>query len=93
MHQHGTLEIACDFAQRGVGVLTILHDLNLAAQYADRIMMMHQGRCLALGTPHDIFTPENIHMAFDMPVLVENHPCLNCPLIIAIPLIKEKVTS
>lgn len=90
-HQHATLEIACDFARRGVGVLAILHDLNLAAQYADRILMMKAGRSLAFGTPNAILTPQLIHEAFNMPVMVEPHPCLNCPLIIALPqTMKEK---
>ena len=41
-HQHGTLEIASAFARRGVGVLAILHDLNLAAQYADSVLVMKE---------------------------------------------------
>ena len=84
-HQHGTLEIAAAFAQQGVGVLAVLHDLNLAAQYADQILVMKAGQVLAAGTPNAVLTPEVVHAAFNMAVLIEPHPCLNCPLVIAIP--------
>ncbi|MFP4322771.1 MAG: heme ABC transporter ATP-binding protein [Anaerolineales bacterium] len=84
-HQHGTLQIARQVAGRGVGILAILHDLNLAAQYADRILIMHQGRCLAIGASKDVLTSHNIEAAFSLPVRVEAHPYLNCPLIIAVP--------
>jgi iron complex transport system ATP-binding protein len=91
-HQHGTLEIAADFARRGVGILAILHDLNLAAQYADRIVVLKSGCVLASGAPNAVLTPSIVYDAFSMAVMVEPHPCLNCPLVIAIPqktLIKE----
>lgn len=84
-HQHATLDIARWFAGQGVGVLTILHDLNLAAQYADRILVMKEGQRLAEGQPQKVLTPEIIRQAFDVPVMVQVHPCFNCPLVIALP--------
>jgi iron complex transport system ATP-binding protein len=84
-HQHGTLEIAAGFARRGVGVLAILHDLNLAAQYADRILIMKDGNVLTGGVPNAVLTSQMIYDTFDMTVRVEPHPCLDCPLVIAIP--------
>lgn len=84
-HQHTTLEIAATFARQGVGILAILHDLNLAAQYADTIVMMHDGRRIAAGSPNDVLTPPLILEAFGIPVMVSPHPCYNCPLVIATP--------
>jgi iron complex transport system ATP-binding protein len=84
-HQHGILEIAVAFAQRGVGVLAVLHDLNLAAQYADHIVVLKAGRVVAAAAPHQVLTPPIIYEAFQMTVLIEPHPCLNCPLVIAMP--------
>lgn len=84
-HQHVTLDVARWFAQNGVGVLAILHDLNLAAQYADRILVMKNGRQIAEGEPHHVLTPEIIHQAFDVPVMIQAHPCMNCPLVIPVP--------
>ena len=84
-HQHGTLTIARQFAERGVGVLTVLHDLNLAAQYADRVLVLKDGQALAEGTPLSVLTPDIIQQTFDLPVMVQPHPCYNCPLIIPMP--------
>lgn len=84
-HQHTTLEVACAFARRGVGVLAILHDLNLAAQYADHILVLKNGAMLASDTPNNVLTPAIIQQAFDIPVMVSEHPCYNCPLVIPIP--------
>jgi iron complex transport system ATP-binding protein len=81
-HQHSTLKIARRFAREGVGVLIILHDLNLAAQYADRILMLRQGSVAALGSPIEVLTPEAIYETFGMPVVITKHPLLECPLII-----------
>jgi iron complex transport system ATP-binding protein len=84
-HQHGTLTIARQFAERGVGVLAVLHDLNLAAQYADQVLILKDGQALAKGTPESVFTPDIIQQTFDLPVMVQPHPCYNCPLIIPMP--------
>lgn len=81
-HQHRTLHVARRFAREGVCVLVILHDLNLAAQYADRIAILCDGSLVALGTPLNVLTPEAIRETFAMPVIVTKHPQLDCPLII-----------
>lgn len=85
IHQHSILQIVRDFARAGVGVLLILHDLNLAAQYADRIALLKSGRLIAEGSPWDILTSEVIQSAFVMSVMVMPHPYLKCPLIVPLP--------
>jgi iron complex transport system ATP-binding protein len=82
-HQHHTLAIAKAMSQEGVGVLAILHDLNLAAQYADRIALLCRGSLAGVGQPHEVFTRERISEVFALPVLVTKHPCLDCPLIVS----------
>jgi iron complex transport system ATP-binding protein len=81
-HQHKTMQIAWTFAQRGVGVLAILHDLNLAAQYADTIIVMAGGRVLAAGSPDQILQPALIRQAFAMDVLIQAHPHSHRPYIL-----------
>ena len=51
LHQHTTLQAIRTFADRGAAVLVILHDLNLAARYCDRILLLEEGRPHALDTP------------------------------------------
>jgi iron complex transport system ATP-binding protein len=84
-HQHSTLKIAKRFAEQGVGVLAILHDLNLAAQYADQVAVIQEGQVLANGAPDVVFTPEIIQEAFHISVTITRHPHMDCPLIIPIP--------
>lgn len=81
-HQHETLRIARDFAAHGVGVLTILHNLNLAAVYADQIAILQDGAMLASGTPRQMFEPDLIYSAFGIKVAVLPHPTRDCPLIV-----------
>jgi iron complex transport system ATP-binding protein len=84
-HQHSTLATARDFARHRVCVVVVLHDLNLAAQYADWIVMLKGGRQLGAGRPQDILTPEMIRMVFGISVLVHPHPSLPGPLVIPVP--------
>jgi iron complex transport system ATP-binding protein len=84
-YQHSALATARNFARQRVGVLAVLHDLNLAAQYADRIVMLKEGQLLGAGKPHEVLTPELIRSAFALPVLVLLHPHLTCPLVVPIP--------
>jgi iron complex transport system ATP-binding protein len=81
-HQHGVLKIARKFARAGAAVLIILHDLNLAAQYADRISILKHGKACAFGAPEKVFTAETIQESFGVAVSVINHPFFECPLII-----------
>jgi iron complex transport system ATP-binding protein len=74
-HQHHLLATARHFAaQRGLGVLAILHDLNLAAQYADRVLVLRDGRLLAQGAPREVLTPTLIADGFAVAASVLAHP-------------------
>jgi iron complex transport system ATP-binding protein len=65
----------CDLLRRGVSdgeftVVTVLHDLNLAAQYCDRLALLREGRLVALGTVDEVMTYQRIRDAFDAEVYV-----------------------
>ena len=81
-HQHQTLAVARQLARRGFGVIAVLHDLNLAAQYADQVLLLHQGRAVASGPPAEVLTPDYIHLGFGVEVELLTHPSLGCPLIV-----------
>ena len=81
-HQHATLKIARRFAADGAAVFIILHDLNLAAQYADRVLTLQNGKISAFGVPEKVFTPDAVQKAFGVKVSVIKHPHFDCPLII-----------
>ncbi|MFD2932386.1 heme ABC transporter ATP-binding protein [Spirosoma flavum] len=82
LHQHQMLELTREFTKRGFCAVVILHDLNLAAQYADQIVMLRAGKVEAAGTPRDVITSENIQRVFNLKVWLIEHPEMDCPMII-----------
>ena len=56
-HQHAVMRLLRQLAAQGVGVLVVLHDLNLAATYADQVMVMNQGRIDTAGASAQVLQP------------------------------------
>jgi ABC-type cobalamin/Fe3+-siderophores transport system ATPase subunit len=82
-YQVSLLELVRDLAHNDqLAVLIALHDLNLAARYADRIALMVAGQIKASGRPREVLTPELISEAYCLPVQVVRHPFLDVPLIL-----------
>ncbi len=81
-HQQLILQQARNMARRSLAVVVVLHDLNLAARYADRLLLLHQGRAVALGSPWQVLSAERIAEVFGVAVRVEKHPLQDSPLII-----------
>ena len=83
LHQHITLRAVRGIAASGCAVLVVLHDLNLAARYCDRLLLLAAGQTQALGSPHEVLRPDLLEAVFGLQVLVHSHPELGHPLIIA----------
>ena len=84
-HQEMVMQIAREAAEEGAAVLAVLHDLNLAAAYADRIAVLRRGRLVAAGAPADVLTGELLSDVFEHPILVTPHPVRPCPLVVPLP--------
>ncbi|MGE4405669.1 heme ABC transporter ATP-binding protein [Pseudomonas sp.] len=82
-HQHSILQAARRFAAQGAAVLVVLHDLNLAARYCDRLLLLAKGCAQASGTPQEVLRAEPLRAVFGLEVLVQRHPERGHPLIIA----------
>ena len=52
-------------------VLVVTHELNLAAEFADRIVLLHKGKCLRVGTPAEVYEPAMLEQVFEAPLEVE----------------------
>lgn len=81
-HQHRLLRLASDEAARGAAVLCVLHELNLAAQYASRIVALDRGRVVADGTPAAVLHPSLLADLFAVEAEVHTLPSLRWPLIV-----------
>jgi iron complex transport system ATP-binding protein len=68
--------------QDNLAVLIGIHDLNLAARYADRVALLMDGEIKATGTPRQVLTPELISTAYHLQVQVIPHPFADVPLVI-----------
>ncbi len=65
-HQHLILAFVKALTKTGAGVVTILHDINLAATYADNIVLLKEGRVFAAGSTADTLSQENIMTVFEV---------------------------
>lgn len=73
-HQLQIMEIGRDFAARGGGVVAVLHDLNLAAAFADHVVLLENGRVAGRGTPADVLTSERLERVYGCPMIVGPPP-------------------
>lgn len=79
------LELLVSLAhQQGRTLLVVLHDLNLAAAYADRLVMMKAGRILHDGTPEAVFTADNLKQVFDLNAQVIREPLAGRPVCVPV---------
>ncbi|WP_379963429.1 heme ABC transporter ATP-binding protein [Epilithonimonas sp. UC225_85] len=73
-HQYKTLELIKNFTQKNNTAIVVLHDLNLAAQFADNILLMEKGHVLSYGKPEKVLTAETISKAYSFPCTICKHP-------------------
>jgi iron complex transport system ATP-binding protein len=82
-YQVGFMETVRSLAEQDqLAVLIALHDLNLAARYADRIVLMLTGEVKASGSPREVMTPELISEAYHLPVQVVPHPFADAVMVV-----------
>jgi len=58
----------------GHSVIVVTHELNLAAEFSDRILLLHGGKCLRVGSPAEVYEPEILETVFGAPLEVEMRP-------------------
>ncbi|HEY4200695.1 MAG TPA: heme ABC transporter ATP-binding protein [Devosiaceae bacterium] len=81
-HQLAIMRIAADFARDGGGVVAVLHDLNLAAMFADRLLAMQRGRAVAFGAPDAVLRDEIVNTVFDCDLRVGLTPRPGTPFLL-----------
>lgn len=79
-YQQHLLRLLKKLSQRGaLHVCIVLHDLNLAALWADSILLLHQGKLVAQGTPQEVIQQSVIHRWYGADISMTQHPDANIP--------------
>jgi iron complex transport system ATP-binding protein len=81
-HQQMVMQVSRELAGEGAAIVVILHDLNLAAALADRIVLLRDGRIAAAGTPEETIQEPLLRSVFDCDLTVTTHPQSNRPLVL-----------
>jgi len=72
--------------QENLTVLATMHDLNLAALYFDRLILLDRGQIVANGGPSTVLRQESIRQVFQAEVQVQEHPTRHAPQVVVLPL-------
>lgn len=73
-YQHQILGLVRELAAKNMVVFVIVHDINLALQYADNVILMNQGRIFKMGRPEEVLTGEAIETVFSIRPYFTTHP-------------------
>lgn len=65
-----------------VTVVAVFHDLNLAAYFCDRLLLMEKAKIVAVGTPEEVLTDAHIRQVFGVPMMVRTHPLTGRPYLV-----------
>src|SRR5690606_16412258 len=85
-HQLEVLDLLRELnREQGATIVAVLHDLNLAARYADELVVMEAGRVIAQGSPSTVLTTEVVAEAFALRALVIPDPLTGTPLVVPVP--------
>lgn len=80
-HQVEVLSLVQNLSRdKGLGVVVVLHDVNMAARFCDEILALQRGRLIARGTPSDIMTPDQLHAIYGIAMEVIPHPLTGQPV-------------
>ncbi|WP_194395572.1 ABC transporter ATP-binding protein [Microbacterium atlanticum] len=85
-HQIEVLDLLRELNRtQGTTIVVVLHELNLAARYADELVIMSHGRVVAHGAPADVLTAQTVAEAFSLDALVMPDPLTGTPLVLPVP--------
>lgn len=84
-NQQRLLSLVRSVLPQGIGVLAVLHDLNLAAAFSERICLLHQGRVVTTGSPAEVLTRDTTRRVYAAPLEVRREAVSGRPQVFALP--------
>lgn len=85
-HQVRIMDLMERFRQeKGTTVIMVSHDLNLAAMYADRLLLLKDGKAVVIGSPKDVIVPDFIRQSYGCDLLIDENPLGGVPRVVPIP--------
>ncbi|MCE6988936.1 heme ABC transporter ATP-binding protein [Dyadobacter sp. CY323] len=82
LHQFETFHLAKELTKGGFAVIAVVHDLNQALQYADKVLMLKDGRSYGIGAPDEVLTENAIKAGFGLPVQIIQPDGIDFPIIV-----------
>jgi iron complex transport system ATP-binding protein len=77
-HEVEMYDLLRELQRSGITVVSVLHDLNLAAQYCERLLLLHEGRLARAGTPAEVITYANLTEVYGVEVYVALNDITGC---------------
>ena len=81
-HEMAVFELLSRLARDGRAVLLVSHQLNLVARFADRMILLHDGRVAAAGTPAEVMQGSILERVYDWPLVVTRDPAIGAPTLV-----------
>lgn len=81
-HEMAVFELLDALARGGQAVLLVSHQLNLVARFADHIVLLHQGRVAASGTPDTVMRGDVLEQVYEWPLVVARDPAVGAPVLV-----------
>ena len=82
VYQHKILKVLKNFTSQGNTAIVIIHDLNLASEYAHKVLLLDKGSKVIYDTPKQVFSQQILSKVYQLPCIVTSHPIKNNPLIL-----------
>jgi iron complex transport system ATP-binding protein len=81
-HEMEVFELLNDLAMAGHAVLLVSHQLNLVARFARHIVLLHEGRIAAIGSPDDVMQAATLERVYGWPLVVTRDPAVGAPALV-----------
>ncbi len=84
-HETQLLQVVRNLCRKGSGAVIAMHNLNSAAEYCDRILLMHQGKVVSEGKPHEVFTEHHLKKYYHTDVRLGTNEATGSLVVTALP--------